>query len=308
MAYTQPEMTPSPSEPVANPLDPALPDVEAAIDAYIGSLGLPANLDEGVRYAVLGGGKRLRPAMVLGACRAAGGDPADAIIPAAAVEMMHAFTLVHDDLPAMDDDDLRRGRPTVHIVYGEALAILIGDCLMGLATQIMADRVADPALAGLLIGELSRGATNVIAGQVYDTMGGLPPDLEPIRQLELIHENKTGALFRAACRMGAIAATWPRGADHDTVDALGRFGASTGLIFQIVDDLLDVEQTTEQIGKRTSKDSDAGKLTYPGVLGVDASRAAAADVHAEALAILDALGDNAAGLRSLSERLLSRTR
>ncbi|MCA9310960.1 MAG: polyprenyl synthetase family protein [Phycisphaerales bacterium] len=299
-------MNTRPSSPPADP--PDLAAVEALIDDYIAGLDLPGQLADGVRYAVLGGGKRLRPTMVLFAARAVGGRDQDALVPAAAVEMFHAFTLVHDDLPAMDDDDLRRGRPTVHIAFGEALAILVGDCLMGLSTQIICERLEDPALAGTLVGELAAASTRVIAGQVHDTLGGLPDGLTPLEQLQRIHRNKTGALFLASCRLGALAGMWSGKVNPASLDAITRYGEATGLMFQVVDDLLDVEQSAEHIGKRTAKDEERGKLTYPGLLGIEASRAAVQRLHGEAMAALEPLGPAADGLRQLSEHFATRTR
>ncbi len=289
---------------------PDVSAIERLIGDYLIGLSLPDSLRDGIRYAVLGGGKRLRPTMVLLAARAVGGSDSDdgGMVAAAAVEMFHAFTLVHDDLPAMDDDDLRRGRPTVHIQFGEAMAILVGDCLMGLSTQILCDRLDDLELSGMLAAELSRAGTAVIAGQVHDTLGDLPADLDPLERLNRIHRNKTGALFTASCRMGGIAGMWSRGVDPGHLGALTRYGEATGLMFQVVDDLLDVEQSAEHIGKRTAKDEERGKLTYPGLMGVAASREAVERLHGEAVASLEVLGAAADGLRALAELFAVRTR
>lgn len=280
--------------------------VEALMRDFVTSLGLPANLDAAIRHALLAGGKRLRPALAICSCEAVGGTVEEALPAAAALEMVHAFSLVHDDLPALDNDDLRRGMPTVHVAHGEAMAILAGDGLMSLAFQLIAEKSGDAALAGLLMHELAVGNTNMIVGQVLDTLGGFPREMEERRddlgKLKMVHRNKTGALIRASCRMGAIAALWRKsgggggggGAEKllksSELKAVTTYGESIGLMFQIVDDLLDVEQTAEHTGKRVSKDSEAGKLTYPGVLGVERSREEIDRLRAEALAAVRPLG------------------
>jgi geranylgeranyl diphosphate synthase type II len=269
----------------------------------IKGFGLPPNLLEAAEYALLMGGKRSRPVLAIESCRAIGGAREAAYPAAMAIELIHAFSLVHDDLPAMDDDDLRRGRPTTHVKYGEAMAILAGDCMMSLAFQLLTTDVPAPASARLSR-ELAEGTTAMIAGQVYDTLGGLDPSLDDAGRLEAIHSNKTGALLRAACRMGAISA----GATDAQLASLTRYGGAIGLMFQIVDDLLDIEQTAEHTGKRTRKDQDAGKLTYPGVHGADASRSTITRLRAEALEALRPLGPPADPLRELCEWLSVRTR
>ncbi|MEC9374002.1 MAG: polyprenyl synthetase family protein, partial [Planctomycetota bacterium] len=234
----------------------------------------------------------------------AGGDLESALPPAAAIEFIHAFSLVHDDLPAMDDDDLRRGRPTLHIARGEAMAILAGDAMMTLAFQILHEDVRPDSLAAALCHELAVATTAMIAGQVYDTLGGFQPNLSDAERLAVIHHNKTGALIRAACRMGALAA----GAAPKTLEALTEYGEAVGLMFQIVDDLIDVEQSAEHTGKRTGKDIDAGKLTYPGVLGVERSRKEVEIQRNRAMNALESLGHPAEPLRQLSDFLAIRTR
>ena len=263
----------SPTTETADPkLDAAvtapLADLERFMADYLDGVGLPANLDAAVRSALLGGGKRLRPVLAIHCCHAVGGGAPAAMVPATATEMIHAFSLVHDDLPALDDDDMRRGKPTLHVEHGEAMAILAGDALMSLAFQVLAERGPDASTAGRLATELALGTTGMIAGQVYDTLGGFPDGLDDEARLRLIHRNKTGALIRAACRMGAISG----GADDADLDAVTIYGEAIGLMFQIVDDLLDVEQSSEHLGKRSSKDLDAGKLTFPGLIGVERSR------------------------------------
>ncbi len=282
--------------------------VERFMARYIDDAELPTNLAEAIRYALLAGGKRLRPILAAHACAAVGGRIEDCLPAAAAVEMIHAFSLVHDDLPALDNDDTRRGRPTVHKAYGEAMAILAGDGLMSLAFQVLADKCGSAEVAGLLSAELAIGTTNMIAGQVYDTLGGFPEGLTDAGRLERVHMNKTGALIRAACRMGAISGHVGRPQDAKHLAALTRYGDAVGLMFQIVDDLVDEEQTAEHAGKRTAKDREAGKLTYPAVHGSERSRTEVARLRAEALEALGPLGPDAALLTELCEYLAVRTR
>ncbi|HVZ94477.1 MAG TPA: farnesyl diphosphate synthase [Phycisphaerales bacterium] len=291
--------------------------VESAMEEFITSLRLPANLDGAMRHALLAGGKRLRPALVIACCEAVGGDVRSAIAPAAAVEMIHAFSLVHDDLPALDNDDLRRGLPTVHKAFGEAMAILAGDGLMSLAFQIIAERVPDAALAGALMRELAVGTTNMIVGQSLDTLGGFPKDVvernDHAAMLRLVHVNKTGALIRASCRMGAMAGLAGRpktGAGEASPELRGitRYAEAIGLIFQIVDDLIDVEQSEAHTGKRVSKDAAAGKLTYPGVLGAEQSRQEISRLRAEARDALRPLGQDSQTLDAIADFLAVRTK
>ena len=281
--------------------------VESYIADYLDRLSLPANLDEAVRYALLAGGKRLRPILALHSATAVGGTWDDARVAGGAVEMIHAFSLVHDDLPALDDDDLRRGRPTLHVAHGEAMAILAGDALLSLCFQMIADESPDATTAGRLTTEVATGTTAMIAGQVYDTLGGFAPGLSDREKLELIHRNKTGALIRASCRAGAIAGTKGQISDS-ALDAISRYADAIGLMFQIVDDLLDVEQSTEHLGKRASKDEDAGKLTYPAALGVDRSREAVAGLLGDAHRAAASLGDAAKPLEEIASYLAVRTK
>jgi geranylgeranyl diphosphate synthase type II len=291
----------------AAPSDP-LPIIERYMGEFVDSLGMPANLSAAVRYALLGPGKRLRPLLVAHSCAAVGGS-LEACLPAAtAVEMIHSFSLVHDDLPALDNDDLRRGRPTVHVAHGEAMAILAGDGLMSLAFQVLAERCDDIGLAGTLTGELARGTTHMIEGQVLDTLGGVGAEVSPAKAVEIIHKNKTGALIRASCRMGAISGLWKRGVNTAELGAITRYAESIGLMFQIVDDLMDVEQSADHTGKRTNKDVDAGKLTYPSTHGVEASRREIQRLAEVALTAIGPLGANAAALRETCQYLSTRTR
>ncbi len=284
--------------------------VDDALREFVAAYPMPQNLREAIEYSLLAGGKRLRPVLAILSCEAVGGQRDDAIRSAIAVEFIHAFSLVHDDLPAMDDDDLRRGRPTLHIARGEAMAILAGDMMMGLAFSALAETEFNPATAGQLTSELAHGCNAMIAGQVYDTLAGFPKETGDRERLELIHRNKTGALIRAACRMGAIAGleqSSPAESER-RLRLITTYADSIGLMFQIVDDLLDVEQSAEHLGKGAGKDESAGKLTYPGVLGVDDSRTEIARLRRNALDALAPLGANADHLRDLCEFLAVRTK
>jgi geranylgeranyl diphosphate synthase type II len=262
----------------------------------------PARLLDAIDYSLMAGGKRLRPALVLEtahACEAASGDRS-VLAAAGALELIHTFSLVHDDLPAMDDDDLRRGRPTNHKVFGEAMAILAGDAMVTMAFELIATDAA-PATVPALIRELSSasGPAGMIGGQVLDIAGeNTSLSLEELRRL---HAMKTGALLTSACRMGAIAA----GADSQTLDAVTAYGRHLGLAFQIVDDLLDVTSTPEQMGKATGKDAGKGKNTYPRLLGLEKTRQAAAEQLHKAITSLSVL-PAAEGLRNLAEFVVNR--
>ncbi len=279
-------------------------EVEADLARRLATVTGPEALLEALRYAVLGGGKRIRPVLSLLSAEAAGGTRTDAAAAAAAIELIHAFSLVHDDLPAMDDDDLRRGRPTLHVDAGEAMAILAGDMLMSLAFEWITESPTDDGTTSLLVRELASATGCMIAGQVYDTLGGFPEGHTAHQKLDLIHRNKTAALIRAACRMGAICGR----AAPEVLDAIGAYGEAVGLMFQIVDDLLDVTQTAEHIGKATGKDTSAGKLTFPAVHGTGPSAAAIERLRREAHAALKPLGPRGAALLELCDYMAVRTR
>jgi len=261
------------------------------------------DLQESLRYTLSGPGKRIRSALVLWCCElVAGRDNANARIAAAAVEMVHTYSLVHDDLPAMDDDDLRRGRPTCHKAFDEATAILTGDGLLTLAFEVLADKIDDPVLAVKLIGELARaaGPAGLIAGQVADlkaenTVGSVP-------MLEYIHTNKTAKMFRCAARMGSLCG----GADPEPLEALGQYGLKIGLGFQIADDILDVSASSEQLGKTAGKDVKAAKCTYPAVVGIETAKELERRLAQEAVALLQPFGAAAEILRQLAVVLLDR--
>ncbi len=283
---------------------PIVAEIDDDLARRIGRLDLPENLRDAIRYSLFGGGKRLRPLLTILSCKAVGGRRDQASDGAAAVEMVHTFSLVHDDLPAMDDDHLRRGQPTLHVHTGEAMAILTGDAMLSLAFEWVARADHTAATRSQLAGELARATTGMIAGQVFDTLGGFPAGQTPAQQLHLIHRFKTVALLRAACRMGAMCG----GASEIELDAVTRYGEAVGMMFQIVDDLLDVTQTAEHIGKATGKDSLAGKLTYPGVHGVQATRGRIRQLAADAREALQPLGERAEALIELSGYMAVRTR
>lgn len=271
--------------------------------------GCPPVLMEAMRYSLLAPGKRLRPILVLMAAEACGGSDEIALPAACAVEMIHTYSLVHDDLPAMDDDDLRRGLPTCHKQFGEAAAILVGDALLTLAFEVLATQ-CPPATAAASCRELARasGAVGMVGGQAEDLAwekrGGT---LETLIEL---HGRKTGALFRASLKLGALAARGekPGGPEPALLAALDGYGRCFGLAFQITDDLLDVEGSAEQTGKRVHKDAARGKLTYPGILGVGESRRRAMELADQAQAHLQLLGDAAARLQALFRFVLDRDR
>jgi len=259
----------------------------------------PAELHRAMRYAVLGGGKRLRPQLVYAAAHALGEDGPSLDAAACAVELIHAYSLVHDDLPAMDDDALRRGRPTCHIVFGEAMAILAGDALQALAFEILADAAArrtDAATGIAMLRALGRacGAEGMAGGQALDLAAvGHPLSLA---ELEHMHACKTGALIRASVQLGALAAA----ADADTLQALDRYAHAVGLAFQVRDDILDVEGESAVIGKTAGKDAAAAKPTFPSIIGLDASRTRLAELTDAALAAIVPLGSRAALLQELA--------
>jgi geranylgeranyl diphosphate synthase type II len=265
-----------------------------------------------MRYAALSPGKRLRPALALAACRALGGDEVRCLEPAAALEMIHAYSLIHDDLPAMDDDELRRGRPTCHVAFDEATAILAGDALHTLACEVLAtypEGDAEAALRSRVQRHVLRAAgwRGMVGGQALDmelTGRGASGTEDEVRA---IHLRKTAALIRASLLLGAELS----GAGPGPVDAMGAFGEVAGLAFQVVDDVLDVTSDAASLGKTAGKDADEKKVTYPAVLGLDASVARARELTAEALARLEAMSFPDAGdpepLRALTRFILERS-
>jgi geranylgeranyl pyrophosphate synthase len=276
---------------------------ETALRRWLIEPGTPAELASAMEYAVLGGGKRLRPALVLLADEACGGSGSEeALRAAAAIEMLHTYSLVHDDLPAMDDDTLRRGRPTLHVKFGEAMAILAGDALLTRALGVLAEM--DSPKAAPLAAELAKaaGPAGMIAGQVGDMeLCELPESTEG---LAWIHRHKTADLIRAAVRMGGLCG----GADAPRLEALGTYGEALGLAFQLVDDLLDVTAEADQLGKTPGKDQQTGKRTYVALLGLDATRQLAVKQTDRAVAALAPLGPAGQKLADLASTLAERTR
>ena len=276
--------------------------VDVALDRFLPpETQRPETLHKAMRYSVFAGGKRLRPVLVIAGAEAVGGTAERVMPTACALEMIHTYSLVHDDLPAMDNDDFRRGVPTNHKVFGEAIAILAGDALLTLAFQVLAESYG-PRTAAVSCVELAAGAgaVGMVAGQVLDMQGeGKSLDLP---QLQALHAAKTGALITASARMGAIAAR----AGQSTVGAVTQYGKNLGLVFQIVDDILDVTSTPEQMGKGTGKDAGRGKNTYPSLMGLDASQNEAKRVLAAAIDSLKPLGEGAEGLRSLARFVVER--
>jgi geranylgeranyl pyrophosphate synthase len=278
-----------------------LGSIESDLERRVQAAAYSPNLQSAVRHALLGGGKRLRPVLSARCAEAVGGTAHDALAAGAAVEMVHAFSLVHDDLPALDNDLMRRGRPTVHVAFGEAMAILAGDALLALAFQSAS---AAPRHADAVVRTVAAATAHMINGQVLDTLGGHSPETTPVQLLEAIHTQKTGALIRGACAVGAIAG----GASKAQLDSICLWGETIGLMFQAVDDLLDVTQSAEHVGKAVGKDKHAGKMTYPAVLGVAATRTEIERLRSAALDSLAHLGATADPLRVLTDYLAGRTR
>jgi geranylgeranyl diphosphate synthase type II len=269
--------------------------------------GPAARLSEAMRYAVMAGGKRLRPIIAISCFEAASGGGGNVVEPAAAMELIHTYSLIHDDLPAMDDDDLRRGRPTTHRAYGEAEAILAGDALLTLAFEVLGSRPQGQLLEGrraecVAVAARRSGAAGMVGGQMADLEAEkLDVGSDALRW---IHLHKTGALIAASAEIGAIHA----GADGPLRSAFSRFGESIGLAFQIADDILDCTSTAEQLGKTPGKDAKAGKATYPALFGLQASRKRAEELVEEAAAHLQPLGMLSAPLEALANYAVARTK
>jgi geranylgeranyl diphosphate synthase type II len=266
---------------------------------------ISSDLKEAILYTLEAGGKRVRSSLVLWCCELISGEiNRNAEIAAAAIEMVHTYSLVHDDLPAMDNDDFRRGLPTCHKAFSEATAILAGDALLTLAFEILAKEIDQPAVAVRLIGELAQaaGPAGMIAGQMADLKAENGRGSKEI--LEYIHTNKTAKMFRCAAAMGAICGK----AKNSDFDRLCEYGLKIGLGFQIADDILDVCASSEHLGKTAGKDAKAGKVTYPAVVGMKKSRQLGGKLADEAVAVLEPFGPRADTLRNLAFALLERTR
>src|SRR5689334_17791495 len=278
--------------------------VNHALDAFLPpATALPPTIHKAMRYSLFAGGKRMRPALCLAAAAACGGREADAMPLACAVECIHTYSLVHDDLPAMDDDDYRRGKLTNHKVFGEGIAVLAGDALLTQAFEIAAQcRVPSRYPMANIIGEVAQaaGSLQLIAGQVADLEG--EGRKTSIAQLRYIHERKTSALLCCAVRLGGMSAN----CTPAQLKALTEFGYNVGLAFQIIDDILDITQTSEQLGKTAGKDTAAQKATYPSIVGMEKSRKLAQDLTERSFAALEIFRGKAQALEALAGYLLNR--
>lgn len=279
--------------------------VEQALEQMLPSADtFPPTIHQAMRYSLLAGGKRLRPALVIGAAEAVGSTAQKVLPTACAIELIHTYSLVHDDLPAMDNDDLRRGKPTNHKVYGEAVAILAGDALLTHAFQLITENTASASAEAVVkvVKEFAEaaGSQGMIGGQVVDTLAA---DHEITADtLNYIHRHKTGALFRASVRAGAILG----GANQEQLTALTRYAENLGLAFQIIDDILDVEGDASKIGKPVGSDQKNHKATYPALYGLEAAKERANQVAGEALAALELFDHQADFLRSTVNFIISR--
>jgi geranylgeranyl diphosphate synthase type II len=288
-------------------LDRRRREVDAALEALLPPpVGPAARLLETMRYAVFSGGKRLRPVLALATCEAFGGRPGDVMAPAAALELVHTYSLIHDDLPAMDDDDLRRGRPTAHKAYGEAEAILAGDALLTLAFEVLATRPEGDALAvrraeAVAVVARRAGHSGMVGGQLADLEAERESPSEA--SIAWIHRHKTGALLAASVEIGAVHA----GAAATDRAAMARYGEAVGLAFQITDDVLDRTSSAEALGKTPGKDEKSGKATYPALYGLDASRTEAWRLVATALACIPATVKDKGFLEALARYAVDRT-
>ncbi len=290
--------------------------VEAGLKEWLGKVAsqAPPGLADAMAYSVFTPGKRLRPILAILACEAVGGSITQAMPAGCAVEFVHTYSLIHDDLPAMDDDDLRRGLPTSHKKFGDALAILAGDALLTGAFEVLATGYPPPTAAVCCV-ELARGAgaVGMVGGQVLDlTADGKIPfvaggRVDSLAPLEDIHRRKTGALFRAAVRMGVFAAQGPNPPARE-LKAADDFASAFGLAFQVTDDLLDAAGSSTVAGKRVQKDAARGKLTYPGLLGVEESRRLAARLAADAEAAAEIFGSAGRWLGALARFVVTRDR
>ncbi|WP_089722009.1 polyprenyl synthetase family protein [Candidatus Entotheonella palauensis] len=281
--------------------------VEKALDQWLPALDTyPPGLMDAMRYSVFAGGKRLRPIMMLAAAESVGGDSEPVLPAACALECIHTYSMIHDDLPAMDNDDYRRGKPTNHVVYGEAMAILAGDALLTHAFEILSSlELAEQFSAELLL-QVNRclsnaaGSTGMIGGQVVDTISeGQKVDLPVV---EYIHRHKTAALIEASTTAGGLLG----GGSLEEVEALRTFGHQVGWAFQITDDILDVEGNAEILGKAVGRDAELDKATYPAVIGVEASRQRAQELMEQGLEALRPFGDRAEPLRQIAVYIVSR--
>ncbi|MHB8058316.1 MAG: polyprenyl synthetase family protein [Desulfuromonadaceae bacterium] len=282
--------------------------VDAALDRFLPrETVLPHTLHKAMRYSVFAGGKRVRPILLLAACQAVGGDTKRAVPAACAMEMIHTYSLIHDDLPAMDDDDFRRGNPTSHKVFGEAIAILAGDALLTEAFRLISDPTftggCEPSGLLAVIHEIAAcaGSHGMVGGQVIDMESEGQQEID-LATVQYIHTHKTGALIKASVVAGAILG----GAAGQQLAAITRYGEAAGLAFQIADDILDIEGTTEEIGKDAGSDEARGKATYPAAIGLSAAKGEAQAMMDEALRALDVFGPEADALREIARYIVQR--
>jgi geranylgeranyl diphosphate synthase, type II len=278
--------------------------VDGALEAYLPKPTVkPKTIHRAMRYSIFAGGKRLRPILCFAAAESCGGEASEAIPLACAVECIHTYSLIHDDLPCMDDDDLRRGMPTSHKMFGEAIAVLAGDALLTFAFELAAQAPGWPRYSlREIIRELAvaSGSRNLIAGQVVDLDSEGKCVSLPL--LRFIHESKTAALLRATIRLGAMSAN----ATPAQIESLSSFGRALGLAFQVIDDILDVTQSSETLGKSAGKDLAAEKATYPSIVGLEQSRKVAKRLTQEAHRSLKPFGQKAEILHGLADHLLNR--
>jgi len=281
--------------------------VERSLDKWLpGSTAPPCRLHEAMRYSVLGNGKRIRPVLVYACGETVGASPEMMDGPAAAVELIHAYSLIHDDLPAMDNDDLRRGKPTCHRAFDEATAILAGDAIQALAFHVLScdpDIGVDPVQRLLMIDTLATasGSQGMAGGQAID-LSAVGKSLT-LEQLENMHNHKTGALICASARLGALSCP---GVPQRDIEHLSDFARYIGLAFQVRDDILDIEAETDVLGKPQGSDRERNKPTYPNLLGLDGARQAAMELHGKALACLDVFGERADTLRQIADYIIKR--
>jgi geranylgeranyl diphosphate synthase, type II len=282
--------------------------VDQALDRFLPPADeLPISLHKSMRYSVFAGGKRVRPILLLAACQAVGGDIKRAMPAACAMEMIHTYSLIHDDLPAMDDDDFRRGNPTNHKVFGEAIAILAGDALLTEAFIMLGNPqnldATEAAKILPVIHEIAccAGSRGMVGGQVVDMESEGKHDID-LATVQYIHTHKTGALIKASVKSGAILG----GADDTGLAAMTRYGEAIGLAFQIADDILDIEGTTEEIGKDAGSDEERGKATYPAVVGIVEAKRRAGELVTMALDALACFGDIADPLREIAKYIVYR--
>lgn len=262
----------------------------------------PENLGKAIRYCLLAPGKRFRPLLVLVAAEMCGGSIEDAIPAACAVEMIHNYSLIHDDLPAMDDDDLRRGRPTCHMAFDEATAVLAGDALIPMAFEVLVNHIQPASVAAQCVAALAyaSGPSQLVGGQADDL--GFQFAQADLDSLERIHRRKTGALISVSLRLGGLTA----GTDPEKLQSLTQYGKHLGLAFQIVDDLLDLQGSQAKMGKKAGKDAELGKLTYPALIGAQESQLRAEQMSQAAIDALAPFGDNAEALKLLARFVVER--